>query len=135
MVPHLPSLYFLLQDEVQLVLTMGGHGGRQVPLTVRPADPRFLPSPSPSSGGGARAAAAGSGAGQGLEVQLPHRILYVRDAGGSTAQLVRAEVDGAPVSLQVLASGPRQLKLQHCGAHRLVQVRVVVVGWNARGGE
>lgn len=85
--------------------------GQQVPLAVRPADPRMM-------GGG------GGAAGQGLEVQLPHRIMYVRDAGGSTAQLSRAEVDGAQVSLQVLSAGLRQYRLQHCGAHRVVQV-----GW------
>lgn len=83
--------------------------GQQVPLAVRPANPRMMGS-------------AAAGQGQGLEVQLPHRIVYVRDAGGGTAQLVQAEVDGAPVSLQVLSAGLRQYRLQHCGAHRVVQV-------------
>lgn len=91
-----------------MVLTLEG---RQVPATIRPADPRLAGPPPP-----------GSRAGQALEVQLPHRILLARDAGGSTAQLVNAEVDGEAVLLQVLSSGPRQYRLQHCGAHRTVQV-------------
>ena len=92
-------------------------GGQQVPLSVRPAEARMVAHPavgSSSNKGGTR--------GQALEVQLPGRILYVRDAGGSTAQLVHAEVDGQAVHLQVLAAGPRHYHLQHCGAQRLVQV-------------
>lgn len=102
-------------------------GEQQVPATVRPAAPGLV-----ASGGSSSSSSGGSGAGPGqaLEVQLPQRILLVRDMGGSTAQLVRTEVDGEPVSLQVLDSGPRQLKLQHCGAHRVVQVRM-----GERGGE
>ena len=92
------------QGEAQVVLTLEG---QQVPATVRPAAPEL-------------AGAAAPGAGQALEVQLPHRILLVRDSGGSSAHLVHAEVDGEGVALQVLASGPRQLKLQHCGAQRVV---------------
>ncbi len=103
-----------LQGNLELVLTLDG---QQVPLAVRPADPRMM---GDAAGAGS---AGGSAAGQGLEVQLPHRILYVRDAGASTAQLVRAEVDGESANLQVLAAGPRQYRLQHCGAHRVVQVR------------
>ncbi|KAI7845174.1 hypothetical protein COHA_001219 [Chlorella ohadii] len=93
-----------LQVELQVVLTLEG---QQVPATVRPAAPEL-------------AAAAAPGAGQALEVQLPHRILLVRDAGGSSAQLVHAEVDSERVALQVLSRGPRHLRLQHCGAQRLV---------------
>ncbi|KAL4458176.1 hypothetical protein ABPG75_013041 [Micractinium tetrahymenae] len=105
-----------LQGEMELVLTLEG---QQVPLTVRPAEPRMMGSAGTA---GSTGSSGGTAAGQGLEVQLPHRIMYVRDAGGSTAQLVRAEVDGAPLSLQVLSAGPRQYKLQHCGAQRTVQV-------------
>ena len=93
---------------MELVLTVGG---QPVAATVRPASAELA------------GAAAGAGLpGQALEVQLPHRILLVRDAGGSTAQLVNAEVDGLPMFLQVLAAGPRQLTLQHCGAQRVVTV-------------
>lgn len=65
-----------LRGELELVLTLGE---RQVPATVRPAAPGLAPAPGP-------------GEGQALEVQLPHRILVVRDTGGSTAQLVNARV-------------------------------------------
>ena len=87
-----------------MVLTLEG---QQVHATVRPASPEL-------------AAAVAPGAGQALEVQLPHRIMLVRDTGGSSAQLVNAEVDGERVALQVLSRGPRHLRLQHCGAQRLV---------------
>ena len=93
-----------LQGEVEVVLTQEG---QQVHATVRPASPEL-------------AAAVAPGAGQALEVQLPHRIMLVRDTGGSSAQLVNAEVDGERVALQVLSRGPRHLRLQHCGAQRLV---------------
>ncbi len=101
--PHLCATH-ALQGELEVVLTLEG---QQVPATVRPAAPEL-------------AAAAAPGAGQALEVQLPHRILLVRDAGGSSAQLVHAEVDSERVALQVLSRGPRHLRLQHCGAQRLV---------------
>ena len=104
-----------LQADLPLVLTLGG---QQVPLTVRPADARMVAAPASSSSN----STSGSTRGQALEVQLPGRILYVQDAGGSTAQLVHAEVDGQAVHLQVLAAGPRHYQLQHCGAQRVVQV-------------
>jgi propionyl-CoA carboxylase alpha chain len=93
-----------LQGEIDVVLTLEG---QQVLATVRPASPEL-------------AAAAAPGVGQALEVQLPHRILLVRDTGGSSAQLVNAEVDGERLALQVLSRGPRHLRLQHCGAQRSI---------------
>lgn len=101
---HPCSLAPTLQGEVEVVLTLEG---QQVLATVRPAAPEL-------------AAAAAPGVGQALEVQLPHRILLVRDTGGSSAQLVNAEVDSERVALQVLSRGPRHLRLQHCGAQRTV---------------
>jgi hypothetical protein len=108
-------LALCLQGDLPLVLTLGG---QQVPLTVRPAEPRMV---AHSASAGSRSNN-GSARGQALEVQLPGRILYVQDAGGSTAQLVHAEVDGQAVHLQVLAAGPRHYHLQHCGAQRVVEV-------------
>lgn len=95
-----------LQSELELVLTLEG---QQVPAAVRPAGPGLAAPPPP-------------GGGQALEVQLPHRILVARDRGGSTAQLLRGEVDGRAVALQVLGSSPRSFHVQHCGAQRSVAV-------------
>lgn len=99
------------QGDMELVLTLSG---QQTAVVVRPAESRMV---ATSGINGAE-----HGSGQALEVQLPHRIMYVRDTGSSDAQLVQAEVDGQAVFLQVLQMGPRQYKLQHCGAQRVIQV-------------
>lgn len=57
-----------------------------------------------------------------LEVQLPHRILYVHTTGCGDARLVQAEVDGQEVCLQVLEVDGRRYKLQYCGAQRVIRV-------------
>jgi hypothetical protein len=118
-----------LQAETQLVLTMDE---QQVPVTVRPAEARMVGAAATTTTTSAAATTPPGGGGQALEVQLPHRIMYVRDCGTGNAQLLRAEVDGQAAVLQVLEAGPRQYALQHCGAQRVVQVDGVLAAQLAR---
>ncbi|KAL4856779.1 Propionyl-CoA carboxylase alpha chain [Chlorella vulgaris] len=118
-----------VQAETQLVLTMDE---QQVPVTVRPAEARMVGAAATTATTSAAATTPPGGGGQALEVQLPHRIMYVRDCGTGNAQLVRAEVDGQAAVLQVLEAGPRQYALQHCGAQRVVQVDGVLAAQLAR---
>ncbi|EFN58393.1 hypothetical protein CHLNCDRAFT_55993 [Chlorella variabilis] len=46
----------------------------------------------------------------------------INGAEHGSGQALEAEVDGQAVFLQVLQMGPRQYKLQHCGAQRVIQV-------------
>lgn len=96
-----------VQVETPLVLSVSN---QQVPATVRPAKTSMVQKNCRDGGV------------QAMEVQLPHRILYVQKMGHGDAQLVQAEVDGQEVCLQVLEVAGRQYKLQHCGAQRVVRV-------------